>query len=85
MMKRIKLSDYNENMGVLIDLSNSSDYAYSHDSRARNIPYQKLLLHYREYLDFNTPYYLLCSKGIHSSKAVALLEYFGYDVTQVIY
>jgi hypothetical protein len=26
----------------------------------------------------------MCTKGIHSRKAVSILEYYGYDVTQVI-
>jgi rhodanese-related sulfurtransferase len=26
----------------------------------------------------------MCSKGIHSRKAVNILEFYGYDVTQVI-
>ena len=71
-------------MGQLIDLSNPLDYEQKHDPRSKNIPYQNLMLHYKEYLEKNTPYYLICSKGFHSSKAVSILEYLGYDVTQVI-
>ncbi len=83
-MKRISIKNYQESMGELIDLSNPLDYMEYHDYRAKNIPYQKLMLHYQEYLSKDKSYYLICKKGIHSSKAVALLEYFGYDVTQVI-
>ncbi len=83
-MKRISINNYHESMGTLIDLSKNIDYQIEHDPRAINIPYQQLMLHYEEYLKKDKPYYLTCSKGIHSSKAVAVLEYFGYDVTQVI-
>ena len=49
-----------------------------------NIPYQKLMLNYDKYLDKNKKYFITCSKGIHSHRACALLEYLGYDVTQVL-
>ncbi len=84
-MKRISLNNYNENMGQLIDLSNPLDYMEKHDARAVSIPYQKLMMNYDKYLSKNKAYYLICSKGMHSSKAVMMLEYLGYDVTQVIY
>jgi rhodanese-related sulfurtransferase len=81
-MKRIDLNTYQSNMGTLIDLSEPIDYVKQKDSI--NIPYQKLLLHYEEYLDKNKKYYIMCSKGIHSKKLVNILEFYGYDVTQVI-
>ena len=83
-MKRISIHRYTPSMGTLIDLSNPLDFMENHDYRAINIPYQKLLLNYDKFLDKKKAYYLVCSKGIHSSKAVAMLEYLGYDVTQVI-
>ncbi len=83
-MKRISIENYQSNKGELIDLSNPSDFLIEHDYRAINIPYQKLMLHHEQYLDKNKPYYLICSKGIHSAKATSILEYLGYDVTQVV-
>lgn len=83
-MKRISIKNYQESMGILIDVSNPLDFLEHHDPRARNIPYNQLMLHYREYLKKEYPYYLICKKGVHSSKAVAMLEYLGYDVTQVM-
>ena len=45
----------------------------------------KLLLNYKVLLDKHSKYYIICNKGILSGRVVAILEYFGYDVTQVIH
>jgi rhodanese-related sulfurtransferase len=83
-MKRINLANYKHNMGTLIDVSDSMTYQTKKVSGSINIPYEKLMLHYQEYLDKNKKYYIMCEKGIHSKKAVSILEFYGYDVTQVI-
>jgi rhodanese-related sulfurtransferase len=83
-MKRINLSDYRPNMGILIDLADKDIFEQRKVLGSINIPYEKLMLHYNEYLDKNKKYYIMCTKGIHSRKAVSILEYYGYDVTQVI-
>ena len=80
----MSIKSYQEGMGQLIDLSNPTDFALKHDPRSKNIPYQRLMMHYKEYLNKNEAYYLICSQGVHSSKAVQVLEYLGYDVTQVV-
>ncbi|MBR1414126.1 MAG: rhodanese-like domain-containing protein [Bacilli bacterium] len=82
-MKTIKLSEYQTYMGILIDIRNPLTYKEKHIDGSTNIPYDKLLLHYKEYLDKNKSYYIMCSSGIKSKKAVRILEYYGYDVTQV--
>lgn len=82
-MKRIDLSTYTPNMGTLIDLSDAITYQEDHYPGSINIPFQKLLLHYKELLNKNEKYYITCKKGIHSQKAVSILEFYGYDVTQV--
>ena len=84
-MKRMNLKNYDISMGELIDLSNPLDYMEKHDARAVSIPYQKLMMNYDKYLKKDRPYYLICAKGMHSGKAVMMLEYLGYDVTQVMY
>ena len=84
-MKRISLKNYDISMGELIDLSNPLDYMEKHDARAVSIPYQKLMMNYDKYLKKDRPYFFICAKGMHSSKAVMMLEYLGYDVTQVLY
>ncbi len=83
-MKRISILDYQKEMGTLIDLSSTEGYSYHHFQNAIHIPYQKLMLYYDQYLNKNEPYYLTCKKGIHSNQAVRILEYLGYDVTQVV-
>ncbi len=83
-MKRIDLNIYNESMGTLIDVSDPLTYQKKMIPGSINIPYQQLLLHYKELLDKNKKYYIICTKGIHSRKAVSILEFYGYDVTQVI-
>ncbi len=84
-MKRIALEQYNKSMGQLIDLSSSQDFFIKHHPDAVNIPYQKFMLYYDRYLDRKNPYYFICEKGLHSQKVVRMLEYFGYDVTQVVH
>ena len=83
-LKRININAYQKGMGELIDLSGVVDYNISHHPDAINIPYQRLMLYYDHYLDKNKSYYLTCHKGIHSAKAVTLLEYLGYDFTQAV-
>ena len=84
-MKKISITDYNKNMGTLIDLSSPQDFIISHDPDAVNIPYQKFMLYYDVYLKKDKPYFFICSKGVHSAKVVGMLEYFGYNVTQVLH
>lgn len=83
-MKRIDLNIYNKNMGLLIDISDPVTFQENKVTGSINIPYQKLLLNYKEILDKNQKYYIMCTKGIHSRKVVSILEFYGYDVTQVI-
>lgn len=83
-MKRINLNVYDSSMGTLIDLSQPDAYLKNKVPGSINIPYDKLLLHYKELLEKNKKYYFICSKGIHSRKVVSILEFYGYDVTQVI-
>ena len=84
-MKRIKLSDYNSNMGILIDVRNPEDYKNNPNLGSINIYADKLLMNYKSILDPNKRYYIICDKGVLSRKVVAILEYYGYNVTQVIH
>ena len=84
-MKRIKLSDYNSNMGILIDVRNPEDYKNNPNLGSINIYADKLLMNYKSILDHNKKYYIICDKGVLSRKVVAILEYYGYNVTQVIH
>jgi len=84
-MKRISIHDYHENMGTLIDLGDVVTYEKRKRPGSINLTYDKLMLHHQEYLKKGVPYFILCTKGIHSRRAVAILEYYGYDVTQVYF
>ncbi len=83
-MRRISLASYHKSMGELIDLSSPQDFKISHHPDAKNIPYQKFMLYYDQLLSKKKPYFFVCEKGLHSGKVVRMLEYFGYDVTQVL-
>ena len=84
-MKKIKLSEYNPNMGILIDVQHPDDYKLNPTPNSKNVYADKLLLNYKVLLDKHSKYYIICNKGILSGRVVAVLEYFGYDVTQVIH
>ena len=83
-MKRINIKDYNPSMGILIDVRDPSYYAKEHHPNSINIPYDRLLLNHKTLLDSNKKYYITCTKGNKSKKAVSILEFYGYSVTQAI-
>lgn len=84
-MKRINLKNYNSNMGILIDVRNPIDHENNPILGSINIYVDKLLMNYKTLLDPNKKYYIICDKGVLSRKVVAILEYYGYNVTQVIH
>ena len=82
-VKRINKEEYNKTLGVLIDIEDSNTFNESHIDGAINIPYERLLVNHKELLDKGKKYYIYCRKGFKSRKAVSILEFYGYDVTQV--
>lgn len=83
-MKQIRLEDYRPSMGKLIDLEDTVTYSEGHIPGSVNIPYETLLVNHKKYLEKNTPYFLICKKGIKSKKAVNILDFYGYQVIRVI-
>ena len=83
-MKKIMFSEYNPSMGILIDVQHPLDYKENPTANSKNMYADKLLINYKTVLDKNKKYYIICNKGTLSRKVVAMLEYLGYDVTQVI-
>ena len=83
-MKRIKLSEYNPSMGILIDVRHPEDYKEDPIPGSINIYADKLLMNYKTMLDKNKKYYITCKKGVLSKKVVSMLEFYGYNVTQII-
>lgn len=77
-------SEYNPSMGILIDVQHPLDYKENPTPNSKNMYADKLLINYKTVLDKNKKYYIICNKGTLSRKVVAMLEYLGYDVTQVI-
>ena len=84
-MKRLNIKNYNKSMGILIDIQYPIDYKEYHHPDSINIPYETLLLNDKKLLDKNKKYYIVCNKGTKSRKVVAILEFYGYDVTQMSY
>ena len=84
-MKRLNIKDYHKSMGELIDVQDIQDYLDYHHPDSINIPYDILLLNHKKLLDKNKKYYIVCSLGSKSRKAVSILEFYGYDVTQLSY
>ena len=72
-------------MGILIDVRNPIDHENNPILGSINIYVDKLLMNYKTLLDPNKKYYIICDKGVLSRKVVAILEYYGYNVTQVIH
>ena len=73
--------EYND--GVIIDLEDVITYSNNHLPNSINIPYDKLMFNYKEYLDKNKKYYLYCSKGRKSKKATEILKFYGYNVDKI--
>ena len=77
-------NEYNPSMGILIDVQHPVDYKENPTPNSKNMYADKLLLNYKTVLDKNKKYYIICNKGSLSRKVVVMLEFLGYDVTQVI-
>lgn len=83
-MKRINFNEFNPSNGILIDVQHPEDYKNNPTPGSINIYADKLLINYKTMLDYRKKYYIVCSKGQLSRRVVAMLEFLGYDVTQVI-
>lgn len=68
------------NDGEIIDLEDPVTYQEFHLPESINIPYDKLMFNYKNYLNKNNKYYLYCTKGRKSKKAYEILKYYGYNV-----
>ena len=83
-MKKIMYSEYNPDMGILIHVQHPLDYKENPTPNSKNIYADKLLMSYKVLLDKSKKYFIICNKGTLSGRVVAMLEYLGYDVTQVL-
>ena len=81
-MNPIKYSEY-PNDGIIIDIEDPITYQEFHLPNSQNIPYDKLMFNYKEYLHPHQKYYIYCRKGRKSKKATEILRYYGYNVVQI--
>ncbi len=79
-MKKILLSEYDESMGIFIEINKNYHNVVKNSI---HIPYENLLINYKELLDKSKKYYIYCKGGIKSRKVVNILSFYGYDVTLV--
>jgi rhodanese-related sulfurtransferase len=79
-MKKILLSEYDESMGIFIEINENYHNVVKNSI---HIPYENLLINYKELLDKSKKYYIYCKGGIKSRKVVNILSFYGYDVTLV--
>ena len=83
-MQIINIKDYNPSLGPLIDVEDVSVYKIKHINGAINIPFIELSYNFQNLLDKNKHYYIYCNAGNKSRRIVAILEIYGYQVTQVL-
>lgn len=83
-MNSINIKDYKPYMGTLIDIRDPITYKESPTNGSINIYYEKLLMNYKTMLDKNKRYFLICGKGKKSKEVTRILEYYGYDVVNVV-
>lgn len=83
-MKVISLNSYKPYMGILIDVRDPITYKENPVPGSVNIYHEKLLMNYKTMLDKNKSYFLICDKGKKSKEVTRILEFYGYDVTNVI-
>lgn len=81
-MKRIKLKDFDDSMGIFIDLEIKEEGSFKYKNEM-NVSYEKLVLEHKELLNKDCKYFIYCYGGQRAKKAVNILEFYGYDVTLV--
>ena len=64
----------------IIDVSEKYMYNLNHIENSINIPYDELINNYRTYLNKNDLFYIYCSGGKLSKRAVSILSSLGYKV-----
>ncbi len=83
-MKVINYKDYKGYMGTLIDIRDPISSRENPIKGSINIYYEKLLMNYKTLLNKNNKYFIICGKGKKSKEITRILEYYGYDVTNVV-
>lgn len=83
-MNSINLNSYNVNMGILIDIRPKYEAINNPINNAINIPYDELIFNHSKYLKKGETYFIVCSGGVKSKKAVNILSVYGYNAINVV-
>lgn len=67
----------------LIDIRDNESFEKGHIVNSVNIPKDVLLNNPFVYLNYYTPYFLICDYGITSKDVALILESKGFDVTSI--
>ncbi len=79
MVSNISVDEIDKINGInIIDIRSIQSYNNNHIPNAINIPYEKLLINFREYLSSNQKYILYCQKGFTSKRLCQILNNYGY-------
>lgn len=67
----------------LIDIRSNQSYNNNHIEGAINVPYEKLIVTPKSYLNYNERYYIYCRCGMTSKKICTILSNLGYQVVNI--
>lgn len=68
----------------IIDLRSNQSFNNNHIPGSINIPYEKLLIEPKKYLEYGTEYYVYCQHGKTSSNVSFILRNQGFNVINII-
>lgn len=85
MVTSISIQTLLEKIGSIsiIDLRSIEKYNDNHIDGAINIPFEKLILDPKHYLNYTDTYYLYCQKGSKSISACMYLSKMGFKVVNI--
>jgi len=84
MVKSISIKEIIKGINLnIIDMRNTQKFNDNHIPNSRNIPFEKLILEPKKYLNFNSTYYIYCQKGTKSVQACIYLQKLGYKVINI--
>ena len=85
MISTISIRELKPKLGQipLIDIRSIESYNSNHIPTAINIPFEQLIIHPEKYLRRDQVYYIYCSRGIESLKAIQILSKQGYHFIHV--
>lgn len=85
MISSISISELKNHLGQipLIDVRSIESYNSNHIPTAINIPFEQLIVYPDKYLDKGKTYYLYCSRGMKSLKAIQILSRQGYHFIHI--